>query len=113
MFERILLAVDGSDHSKKATAAAGEVARGLNADVFVIHVHELGVAAPVETPAEAEDLVEGVVQELHQAGVKAEGQATTARSGQAAPAILDAAKALNAGLIVMGTRGLSDFSGLL
>jgi Universal stress protein family len=26
MFQRILLAVDGSDHSKKATAAAAELA---------------------------------------------------------------------------------------
>jgi nucleotide-binding universal stress UspA family protein len=35
------------------------------------------------------------------------------RTGSTAPAILDAEKALGADLIVMGTRGLSDFAGLL
>jgi nucleotide-binding universal stress UspA family protein len=81
--------------------------------VHVIHVHEVGVIAAVETPSEAADLVNDVVQELRRAGVKAEGEATSARTGQAAPAILSAANTIDAGLIVMGTRGLSDFSALL
>jgi len=113
MFERILLAVDGSDHSKKAVVAAAELARNSHGEVHVIHVHEVGVIAPVETPSEASDLVNGVVTELRQSGVKAEGTATSAHTGQAAPAILSAANTLDAGLIVMGTRGLSDFSALL
>lgn len=113
MFEQILLAVDGSDHSKKAAGAAAEFARNSNVEVHVVHVYEVGLIAGVETPSEATDLVDGVVQELRQAGVKADGQATSARAGQVAPAMLDAARAFDAGLIVMGTRGLSDFSGLL
>lgn len=113
MFERILLAVDGSDHSKKAAAAATEVARSSGGEVYVLHVHEEGVISPMETPSEATDLVNGVVDTLRRDGVKAEGEVATARSGQAAPEILDMAKALQSGLIVMGTRGLSDFSALL
>jgi nucleotide-binding universal stress UspA family protein len=57
--------------------------------------------------------VNGVVEELRQAGVKADGEATSARTGEAAPTILGAAKSLDCGLIVMGTRGLSDLSALL
>jgi nucleotide-binding universal stress UspA family protein len=34
-------------------------------------------------------------------------------TGSVAPAILDAAKTFDAKLIVLGTRGLSDFAGLL
>lgn len=113
MFEQILLAVDGSEHSTKAAVAAAEVARNSDGEVYVLHVHEVGLIAPMETPSEATDLVNGVVERLREGGVKAEGRATAARTGQVAPAILDAAKSLGSGLIVMGTRGMSDFSALL
>src|SRR5919109_1487636 len=46
MFERILLAVDGSDHSKKAVAAASEIAKGFKGEVHVLHVHEVGLSPP-------------------------------------------------------------------
>ena len=111
--ERILVAFDGSDHAKKALDAAAELAKYSDGEVHVLHVHESGVMAPVETPGESSDLVDGAVEELRAAGVKASGDAIQARSGSAAPAILDAAKAFDSSLIVMGTRGLSDFSGLL
>ena len=113
MFERILLAVDGSDHSNKAATAAAELAGNSDGEVYVLHVREVGVKAPMETPSDAIDLVDGVIEELKQSGVKADGTATTARTGQAAPAIVDAAKSLGSGVIVMGTRGLSDFSALV
>jgi nucleotide-binding universal stress UspA family protein len=113
MLERILVAFDGSDHSKKALEAAAELAKCSDGEVHVLHVHESGVMAPLETPGDATDLIEGAVEELHRAGVKATGDTIPARSGSAAPAILDAAKAFDSGIIVMGTRGLSDFSGLL
>jgi nucleotide-binding universal stress UspA family protein len=113
MFERVLLAVDGSEHSKKAVAAAGEIARNSKGEVYVLHIHEVGVIAPLETSKEAQDLVNGMVEELQQAGVKAKGEATAEPPGRAAPSIVEAAKSLGSGVIVMGTRGLSDFAGLL
>jgi nucleotide-binding universal stress UspA family protein len=112
MFEKIVLAVDGSEHSTKAA----EVTAGLGrdgAEVLVVHVHEVGVVASIETSSDAQSLVDGVVRELNDAGVKATGSAVSARAGSAAPALLDAAKAFGADVIVMGTRGLSDFAGLL
>jgi nucleotide-binding universal stress UspA family protein len=112
MFEKIVLAVDGSEHSTKAAEVTAGLARD-DAEVLVVHVHEVGVVASIETSTVAQDLVDGVVRELNDAGVKASGSAVSARAGSAAPALLDAAKAFDADVIVMGTRGLSDFAGLL
>ena len=113
MFKRILLAVDGSEHSKKAVAAAAEIAEGSNGEVHVLHVHEVGAFAPLESPVESQALVDGILDELLGAGVKTVGDAVAARTGSTAATILDGAKAFGSDLIVMGTRGLSDFSGLL
>jgi nucleotide-binding universal stress UspA family protein len=113
MFERILLAVDGSEHSKKAVAAAAEIARGSHGEVHVLHVHEVGSFAPLESSVESQALVDGIVEELLGAGVKAVGDAVAARTGSTAATVLDGAMTFGSDLIVMGTRGLSDFSGLL
>jgi nucleotide-binding universal stress UspA family protein len=113
MFEQILLAVDGSEHSKKAAAAAADIATKPGGEVHVLYIHEVGLFAPVESTAEAQALVDGVVEQLQDGGVKASGDAIAARSGSVAPSILEAARSLGSDLIVMGTRGLSDFSGLL
>jgi nucleotide-binding universal stress UspA family protein len=113
MFERILLAVDGSEHSKKAAAAAAEIAQGSGGEVHVLHVHEVGAFASLESSVESQALVDGVVEELLGAGVKAVGDAVGARTGSTAATVLDGARTLDSDLIVMGTRGLSDFSGLL
>jgi len=113
MFERILLAVDGSEHSKKAAAAAAEIALGSSGEVHVLHVHEVGMFAPLESSIESQALVDGVVEELLGAGVKAVGDAVAARTGSAAATVLDGARTFGSDLIDMGTRGLSDFSGLL
>jgi nucleotide-binding universal stress UspA family protein len=113
MFEKVLLAVDGSEHSKKAAAAAAAIASSRGGEVLVLHLHEVGVLAALETTIEAQTLVDGFVKDLAEAGVKASGESVAVRTGSTAPAILDAEKALGADLIVMGTRGLSDFAGLL
>ncbi len=117
MFEKILLAVDGSEHSKRATAAAADIAKKSGGEIVVFHVRELemgrGAYPAVETTDEAAQLVNGVVHELHQQGVDARGDARSAPFGRAAHDIVDEAKASGAGLIVMGSRGLSDFSAML
>ena len=113
MFEKILLAVDGSEHSKKAAAAAGDLAKKSSGEVHAVYVHEEGLVAPLESVPEAQGLVAGVVDELLANGVKASGEAIATRSGSVAPTILDAARSFGADVIVMGTRGLSEFSALL
>jgi nucleotide-binding universal stress UspA family protein len=113
MFERILLAVDGSEHSDRAVAAATDIARTSKAAVHVIHVHEAGLHAPIETNSEAEDIVERALKQLDADRIEATGSAVAVRSGEVAPSIVEAARELGCDLIVMGTRGLSDFSSLL
>jgi nucleotide-binding universal stress UspA family protein len=112
MFEKILLAVDGSEHSHQATAAASELAKS-GGTVHVLHVHEAGLVLPVETNTEAQGVVDQAIKQLAADGVEVSGQAVPARAGSVAPTIIDAARSFGCDLIVMGTRGLSDFSGLL
>lgn len=117
MFERILLAVDGSDHSKKAVPVAGDLARRYGGEVIVLHVreHEVtwGADIDVETADEARALVDGVVRELKDAGTNARGEVVRVPLGQTPRAVLDMTHDEGAGLIVMGTRGLSDWGRLL
>ena len=113
MFDKILLAVDGSEHSERATAAAADIATKSAGTVHVLHVHEAGLVLPVETNTEAWDVVDRAVKQLEADGVEVSGEAVSARSGSIAPTIIEAARVLGCDLIVMGTRGLSDFSGLL
>jgi nucleotide-binding universal stress UspA family protein len=117
VFEKILLAVDGSEHSAKAVAVAGDLGRRYHAEVVVLHVreHELtwGGDVDVETPSEALDLVDGVVRRLKDEGTGVRGEVVRVPLGQTARAILDMCKDEGTDLIVMGTRGLSDWGRLL
>lgn len=113
MFEKILVAVDGSEHADRAVAAAADIAWKSRATVHVIHVHEAGLVAPVETDTEAQVIVERAVKQLEADRIEATGGAIAARPGAIAPSIVETARELGSDLIVMGTRGLSDFSSLL
>lgn len=117
MFQRILLAVDGSEHSARAIPVAADLAFKYGCEVLVFHAREhelaLGVDIDAETSEEAMDLVDGVVRELKDAGVGVRGEIVRVPLGQTPRAILDAARDEHMDLIVMGTRGLSDWSRLL
>lgn len=117
MFERILLAVDGSEHSRKAVPVAGDLSRRYGGEVIVLHVreHEVtwGADIDVETADEARELVDGVVRELKDSGANVRGEVMRVALGQTPRAILDLAREEDVGLIVMGTRGLSDWGRLL
>ncbi len=117
MYKRIVLAVDGSESASKAISSAAELAKASDGEIRVFNVREVDVAklgaARAETAKEAAELVNGVVHDLHQQGVKASANATSAAFGRAAQEIIEEAKSFGADLIVMGSRGLSDFSSLL
>jgi nucleotide-binding universal stress UspA family protein len=125
MFEKILLAVDSSDYSRRAVDVALGLAGRFGGEVLVFHVREWTVSAAgafptdgmaavdLEREQEADALVRGVVRTLEDGGVKATAEVRSASRGQVAGQILEEAKDVGAGLIVMGTRGLSDLSGLL
>ena len=117
MFQKVLLAVDGSEHSAKAVPVAADIAKKSDGEVFVYHVREYlvgrGGGWELEEATEATDLVERVKADVKAAGVQVSGRTEHTLQGRAAKAILNAAEAEGADVIVMGSRGLSDLSGLL
>lgn len=115
MFKHIVVAIDSSEYSTRAIPTAIEVARSFQADVFVLHVreHALGRAAvyPEETSDEATQLVVAAVKKIKDAGIAVQGEVHGGYVGHTAQGIVETAKAHDADLIVMGSRGLSDIAG--
>jgi len=116
-FERILLATDGSEASKAAVDATIAIAKSPGAKVKVAHVWNLEVHHrhghwDVEMRSEAEKLVDATVERLFHAGVIAEREICRSDSNHVAAAIACAAKAFDADLVVVGSRGLSDWQSL-
>lgn len=118
MFERVLLAVDSSEHSERAIPVAGELAKRFGSEVLVANVREVVLLArsgliAKKTSDESLTLVQQVVERLVKAGVNARGESFTALQSGAAKGILEEAKKFEANLIVMGTRGHSALTGVL
>jgi nucleotide-binding universal stress UspA family protein len=117
MYGRVLVAIDRSEISKRALAAARDLASLSNGEVWVLHLREqeviprMGLVAD-ESPDEAHLWVESAVDELRTAGVKATGEVRNAIYGQAAREIVADARLHDVGVIVMGSRGRSDLTGL-
>jgi nucleotide-binding universal stress UspA family protein len=118
MYERVLVAIDHSEMTKTALAAARDLASLSNGEVWVLHLRErevmprMGLVAN-ETPDEAGLLVQKAVDELLSAGVKATGEVRNTIYGQAAREIVADARLHDVDVIVMGSRGRSDLSGLI
>lgn len=118
MFNQLLLAVDSSDHSKKALGQAIELAKLANANVRVLHVRDAassGRGGPVwhESSEEAAALVDETVSELQTAGIESSGVVRDSMIGATAREILDEAQQCGASLIVIGSRGHSEFTDLV
>lgn len=118
MYDKILMAVDHSDATERVISAARELALLSDGEVWVLHVREKEVMprsgfALLESDAEAQSIAGHAAQELHDSGVKAHYEVRTTIYGQAGPDIVDAARAHDAGVIVMGSRGRGDLAGLV
>jgi nucleotide-binding universal stress UspA family protein len=118
MFERVLVAIDQSDVSERVVAAAKELATGNKSEVWVVHLREREVLGRAKVdPAESKDSAHGAISdavlELQNAGVNAHGQVRETLYGQAAKEIVADADEVDAGVIVMGSRGRSDLAGLV
>jgi nucleotide-binding universal stress UspA family protein len=117
MFERIVLAVDGSDQARGAVAAAIDLATKSRGEVLIVHVHDMGLVSRVtvdlKTQDEARLLTEALLDWVTREGVKARTELRAAQSADVANEILHAAKDFGADAIVVGSRGLGDFAGLL
>jgi nucleotide-binding universal stress UspA family protein len=112
------MAVDHSDVAERVINAAREMASLSNGEVWVLHLREMETMSragfvPIESGAEAQSIVEHAAKELHDSGVKAHYEVRNTIYGQAGREIVDAARAHDAGVIVMGSRGRSDLAGLV
>jgi nucleotide-binding universal stress UspA family protein len=118
MYERILVAVDHSAASDHALAAARDLAALSKGEVWVLHLAEREVIAqmgdvPIESNADAEGPVDAAVKMLTDAGVTAHAEVRETTFGHAAKEIVADAKLHDVGVIVMGSRGRGDITGLV
>jgi nucleotide-binding universal stress UspA family protein len=119
MYDRILVAMDYSEMSKRALQAALELALLSHGEVWVLHLREREIVAKAgmlpskETYGEAEKAVKTTVDTLIQAGVKAHGEVRNTLFGYTAADIVQDAREHDVDIIVMGSRGLTDLAGLV
>src|SRR5512138_1137584 len=120
MFENILLAVDGSEHSMRAAKEAGGLARALKASSLRIVVAFDAIPEYIGEPY----LQQMIDARLNEAGaILRKAQAAVGEipgelhteliEGSPAEAIINVARVRGSTVIVMGSRGLSGMAGLV
>ncbi|MCP5075006.1 MAG: universal stress protein [Rhodobacteraceae bacterium] len=127
MINKILIAVDGSNHSLKSVQYGAEVAKGVGAELLLYHVvkpyrlpESLKEFAKAEHMATidadllnrgAQHLLASSLEVARKAGVKDVKIET--EEGPIARSIVGRAKSFKADLIVIGSRGMGDLEGML
>jgi len=112
MIQHILVAVDGSDGSKRALSLAREIANATRARLTLLHVLE----PPASFPLEAYGLTRAQVYEVQIEGARALLSALAAElpgqveqvveSGAPAETICAQAEERHADLVILGSRGM-------
>ena len=120
MFERILLAVDGSEHSLHAAKEAGDLARAMKSERLRIVVAYDRIPPYLGEPnlQQAIDArmneANAILKKAQDAVGKIPGEVhTEIIEGSPAEAIINIAKTRDSTVIVMGSRGLSNIAGLV
>jgi nucleotide-binding universal stress UspA family protein len=120
MFEKLLLAIDGSDHALHAASVAADMARNLNArELRIVVVYE-AIPPYLGEPnlqyainarmKDCQAILDKTTKEIGKIPGKLE---TELLEGPSAEAIIDVATTRKSDLIVMGSRGLGRLTGLL
>jgi len=119
LFEKILVPLDGSEHSIKALETAVQIANKFNGKITLIHVYSIGGLAISPTP------VRGFIEAIRKVGasiladgekrVKAEGVQVEIllMEGHMVEQIVMTCREGKFDLIVMGARGLSKVKEML
>ena len=120
MFERILLAVDGSEHGFNAARVAADLARAMKSEKLRIVVAYDRIPSYLGEPnlQRAIDARLTEAQGILQKAVEAVGDVpaeihTELIEGDAAVAIIEVARTRESSVIVMGSRGLGGLAGLV
>jgi nucleotide-binding universal stress UspA family protein len=114
--ERILLATDGSEDAVRATEAASDLAQKSGAELHVVHVwHDVrGFAHDFvkrELRRQGQEVLDGQVEKIR----SAEGEVAKAhlRGGRTSNEIIALGEEIDAGLLVVGSRGMGTVQRIL
>jgi nucleotide-binding universal stress UspA family protein len=128
LFKRILVPLDGSDHSMRALDIAIEIAKKFGGKITLVHVYSVSVrpvvipepatfapGIPLMAPSEYSRVAEAVkeagarilAEGVERAKAKGVDVETMLREGHIVYEIVKAAREGEFNLIVMGARGLS------
>lgn len=135
LFEKILVPLDGSEHSSRALETAIQIAKKFSGKITLVHVYSVTVrpvimpepttltppGVPVMTPAEVSKVVDAtrkagfrILADGEQKVRAAEVQVQTMLvEGQVVHEITNAAKEGKFDLIVIGARGISKIREIL
>lgn len=129
MFSRILVAVDGSDHAMRAVELASDLAEKYGAELTLLSVfrptrlqestHSLVRTSRSLEPLHSDDELQEIAQEILDAAEKVAKSheipsvISKVKRGYPARTIVSTAEEVDADLIVLGSRGLGDVTGLL
>lgn len=119
IFKKLLVPVDGSDHSMQATRCALELAQATGAEIILLHCHRpfpVVLGEPLFQKAvgdrmEKSNRLLGPYREL----LEKSGVSFTDRvlEGPPGDVISEVARIEQCDMIVMGSRGRTDLEGLL
>lgn len=126
MLDKILVALDGSEYSKKALEFACELAEKFDGTLHIVHVPQGAAADRVMVLGGASVMIHAGREQLEKAGrtlIEAAREfaettlrdkvTTELRGGDPADEIVKCAVENASDCIVIGSRGLGDFGGLL
>lgn len=136
MYQSILVPMDGSESAQKALEVAGRITSSAQATIYLLNVPELpeatdalgraagapaldassgeAVQAGLELVEQAEQSGLGLIERIKKAsGLTSTELKTVVKTGSPAEVILEQAAELGVEVIVMGSRGLSDWKGLV
>jgi nucleotide-binding universal stress UspA family protein len=135
VFERILVPLDGSEHSQRALETAIEIAKKFSSHIVLLHVYSVTVTpvivpepttvtpagVPVATSAEVAKMVDAArdfgreilaegKRKVQDEGIEAD---TVLREGNSAQEIVKLAREGQFGLVVVGARGIHKIREIL
>jgi nucleotide-binding universal stress UspA family protein len=108
MYDRVLVATDGSPHAKRALREAIGIVRRFDAELYVLSVVDDRLARSAATEETYREIAERALRVAESESAQADvGVTTVVETGSPPTGILDYAAEIDADLVVVGNRGRS------